>query len=197
MDVAVNVSHTWVGDLIVTLTHDSTGTRVVLIDRPGVPATDFGCGVANIDATLDDEAALPADDACAPVPPALSGRLRPNEPLARFDGEGIAGTWTIRVSDNSPEDVGTLNHWALVATLFGAGRTPPAITPSRLLGDVNCDGVVNSVDAALLLQFAAGVIGSLACQGTADVNKDGSINSIDAALILQFSAGLLTRLPPP
>ncbi len=62
-------------------------------------------------------------------------------------------------------------------------------------GDVNCDDSINSIDAALVLQFGAGLLSSLACDGAADVNHDGNVNSIDAALILQYSAGLLPALP--
>jgi alpha-tubulin suppressor-like RCC1 family protein len=69
--------------------------------------------------------------------------------------------------------------------------------PPGLLGDVNCDGFVNSIDAALVLQFSAGLIASLSCQGAADVNQDGTVNAIDAALILQYGAGLISNLPPP
>ena len=66
--------------------------------------------------------------------------------------------------------------------------------PKRV-GDVNDDRRVTSVDAALVLQFGAGLIDSLANLDSADVNGDGSVNSIDAALILQFTAGLLDGLP--
>ena len=65
-----------------------------------------------------------------------------------------------------------------------------------LIGDVNCDGLINSIDAALVLQFVVGRLASLPCEIAADVNGDGTINAIDAALILQFVAGLLTSLPP-
>ncbi len=88
------------------------------------------------------------------------------------------------------EDAGGGNAGAAyVFDLLGIKSTPT--------GDVNCDGVVNSIDAALVLQFNAALLGSLACAGGADVNADGSINSVDAALILQFTAGLLSSLPPP
>ena len=65
-----------------------------------------------------------------------------------------------------------------------------------LVGDTSCDGVVNVIDAALLLQFNAGLLGSLPCADGADANGDGTINAIDVALILQFTAGLLGTLPP-
>lgn len=63
-----------------------------------------------------------------------------------------------------------------------------------LSGDVNCDFRLNSIDAALVLQFDAGLSTSLACQDAADVNGDGRINAVDAALILQFHAGLIDSL---
>ena len=56
-----------------------------------------------------------------------------------------------------------------------------------LVGDTSCDGVVNVIDAALLLQFNAGLLGSLPCADGADANGDGTINAIDVALILQFT----------
>lgn len=58
-------------------------------------------------------------------------------------------------------------------------------------GDVNCDIYVDSIDAALVLQYHAGLIALLPCRGAADPNGDGRVNSIDAALILQFEARLI------
>ncbi len=67
---------------------------------------------------------------------------------------------------------------------------------ANLLGDVDCDGEVSSIDAALILQLTAGVVGFLLCQEFSDVNGDGNTTSVDAALILQFTAGIIPRLPP-
>lgn len=61
-------------------------------------------------------------------------------------------------------------------------------------GDSNCDGTVNAIDAAVILQFGAGLMPILPCKAAADVNHDGRINSIDAALILQSNAGLCQLL---
>ena len=53
---------------------------------------------------------------------------------------------------------------------------------------------MNAIDAALVLQFSAGLLASLGCQQNADVNGDGTINAIDATFILQFAAGLIPSL---
>lgn len=58
------------------------------------------------------------------------------------------------------------------------------------LGDVNCDGNVNAVDAALILQFSAGLIGPLSCDGGSTTNTpDPSANDI-----LLFTRASLTQL---
>lgn len=65
------------------------------------------------------------------------------------------------------------------------------------LGDVDCNGDVTSIDAALILQFTAGVVTFLLCPESADVDGDGNTTSVDAAIILQFTARLIPSLPPP
>lgn len=61
-------------------------------------------------------------------------------------------------------------------------------------GDATCDGNTDSIDAAVVLQFNAGLFQSLLCAHAADVNWDAAPDAIDAALILQFNAGLLESL---
>jgi alpha-tubulin suppressor-like RCC1 family protein len=83
---------------------------------------------------------------------------------------------------------------------LGDGTFTDQTTPVDVIGlksttgDVNCDDVADSIDAALVLQFAAGIVDSLPCQGSADVNGDTVVNAIDAALILQYSAGIIPSL---
>ena len=64
-------------------------------------------------------------------------------------------------------------------------------TVPPLLGDADCSGHVDSRDALLVLQFEAGLLGSLPCPDLADVNEDGRVDSIDAGLIKQIDAGLI------
>jgi alpha-tubulin suppressor-like RCC1 family protein len=86
----------------------------------------------------------------------------------------------------------------------GDGTTTNRSTPVGVIGlgakvavgDVNCDGQTDSIDAALVLQYVAGLVTSLPCLDAGNVNGDDTISSIDAALILQYSAALIPSLPP-
>jgi hypothetical protein len=62
-------------------------------------------------------------------------------------------------------------------------------------GDVDCNGRVDSIDAALVLQLDARRGSSLPCGAEADVNQDRLTNSLDALFILQFTAGLIGAFP--
>lgn len=122
LNLSLDTSHTWVGDLTFTLLHVDTGTSVTVIDRPGFPASANGCSNADIVATLDDEAVNPVEDQCSGTPPAIGGTLLPNNPLSAFDGEAIGGTWRLSVSDIISPDSGTLNQWCIEATTGGVGN---------------------------------------------------------------------------
>lgn len=54
------------------------------------------------------------------------------------------------------------------------------------LGDVNRDGVINSVDAAMVLDIYNNGTNVEEYLNIADMNEDGVINSVDAALILDM-----------
>jgi hypothetical protein len=76
-----------------------------------------------------------------------------------------------------------------------ATPTPtPTSTPATLTGDADCNRTVNSIDSAIILQYGAGLVGTLPCLGPADADHNGQVNSIDAAVILQYVAGLIHNL---
>jgi hypothetical protein len=60
------------------------------------------------------------------------------------------------------------------------------------LGDADCSGVINAVDALGVLRKSAG-LSAPACVGAADVNCSGGLNSVDALLILRATAGLIPK----
>ncbi len=110
----LNITHSWVGDLSVTLTSPS-GTVVRLFDRPGVPVDDYGCSEDNVILNLYDGASFTSDDlegTCG-IGPALGGDFQPLDPLSTLIGESAGGDWTLTVSDAIAEDGGSLDNWSL------------------------------------------------------------------------------------
>ncbi|MCB9133901.1 MAG: choice-of-anchor B family protein [Anaerolineales bacterium] len=144
LNVALNATHTYVGDLSFSLTHQDTGTSVTMIDRPGYTGAGFGCSGNNVAAELDDEGSDgPVENQCG-SDPALFGHPTPNNPLSAFDGEDLAGTWVLAVTDSAGGDTGLLNEWCLVPT----ADTPPApiieVTPAALSSTQAPDTVVTT-----------------------------------------------------
>lgn len=114
----------------------------------------------------------------------------PGEPPASplFDSGVLTGPATFDFTFDTP---GTYLYYCQIHPTMQLGRIVVLA-----LGDTNCNGDVNAIDAALVLQLVAGLVGNLQCQANADANGDGVVNAIDAAIILQYNAGLLTQLPP-
>ena len=129
VNVDLSVTHTFVGDLCVNLTHGATSVNLIL--RPGDGLNDchlgspFGCGENNYNTIiLDDEGTLTIEDRCvanATSPP----NYIPNNPLSAFDGQDAAGPWILTVSDNAGQDLGTFDSWSLH---FSSGGTSPCVT---------------------------------------------------------------------
>ncbi len=125
IDVRLDINHSWVGDLLVTLQHEESGVSIELVNRPGsTPGSDEkGCRLDNIKAILDDDVSLPVENECSSYPAAvgisdyieaaIAGTYLPNQPFSTFDNENIAGNWTLTVSDLSPFDTGKINQWCM------------------------------------------------------------------------------------
>ena len=97
--VGVDISHTYIADLIVKLVSPS-GTQVYLHNLSGGSTNDIKTSY---------------DDLTAPDGPGT---------MSDFDGESALGDWTLYVGDHAGGDVGTLNSWELKFNL-NCGSTPP------------------------------------------------------------------------
>lgn len=177
IEIDLEITHPWVGDLVVTL-ESPTGAIVTLLDRPGIPSDGFpgpfGCGGRDIAATFTDTAATPAEDICAYAPqPVLTGSVLPSDPLSLFAGQPAAGTWLLHLADIPSYDVGQLDSACLRIT------TAPACP-----ADISGDGLLNFFDLSqFLAAFSAGDL-------TADFNKDGIVDFFDISAFLgAFVAG--------
>ena len=101
----LDISHSYIDDIIVTLTSPSN-TSVVVLNRP--------CGSENnVLMSFDDEATTPT----YPCPPIAGLAYQPANVLNAFDGEDINGIWTLSVQDvYGSADGGSLNGWDLEIT---------------------------------------------------------------------------------
>ncbi len=92
-------------------------------------------------------------------------------------GENLsAGTYEITVSD-------AINIKSVTVT-FSA-------SPTALTGDATNDGIVNSADVQMVLDYASGKINSVTNGELADVSGDGTVTAYDAYLIGKIILGLL------
>jgi hypothetical protein len=119
VDVLLNFTHGYAGDLRATLSHGTVSERMLF-------APLGTCGTVDPLLILDDAAASGVADACYVYDNA--DRYRPNQTLAAFNGQPLAGNWTLRVADFVAPDAGTLESWCLVPTASGAANQPPIAT---------------------------------------------------------------------
>lgn len=116
--VHLDIPHSYVGDLVATLTHVESGKSVQLFNRPGAPVVGAnGCPSNDLDIVLDDAAAAVVGDGCSPAdgnPAYPRGTvLRPLQPLGTFAGDDLTGTWQLKVADVFNGDRGGIQRWCL------------------------------------------------------------------------------------
>ncbi len=105
LNVQLNLNHTWDADLDIFLVSPG-GTQIEL-------TTDNGGSDDNYIGTIfDDSAPTSITTGIAP----FNGRFRPESPLSVLNGTNPNGVWTLRITDDSGADFGTLNSWSLEIT---------------------------------------------------------------------------------
>ncbi|NCR09448.1 MAG: PEP-CTERM sorting domain-containing protein [Microcystis aeruginosa LG13-11] len=120
-----NLTHTYIGDLIATLTHVDTGTTVSLFNRIGRVTSGFGDSsnfggnysfndafTGNIWTVADsgeDDFDIPSGNYFPTG--ADSSTLVPM--LTSLGGSQTAGDWRLTISDNQGDDTGALGSWTL------------------------------------------------------------------------------------
>ena len=102
LTVTLSLNHTFDSDLLITLISPN-GTKVILSAFSG------GTGQNYTSTTFSDTATTSIDFGTAP----FTGTYAPFQPLARFNGQAINGTWKLEVSDEVPINSGTLLSWSM------------------------------------------------------------------------------------
>jgi subtilisin-like proprotein convertase family protein len=131
VNARVEIQHTYVGDLKIEL-ESPLGTRITLLDRPGVPASTYGCSNDNLNVTFDDASGLNLESYCAGSNPWYVGVAAPVGSLAAFNGQSTAGDWKLIVSDNAGADTGSILSWELLTTPPLNGTCEPCETSTDL-----------------------------------------------------------------
>ncbi|RKE98612.1 zinc-dependent metalloprotease [Ichthyenterobacterium magnum] len=103
LTVNIDVSHTYVGDLLVRITHPD-GTTFANVWAGNCGSTD------DFDITFDDNGSAIV---CTTDTNPTTGTFIPEEALSIFNGLDAAGDWEILIADFFAGDTGTLNDWSL------------------------------------------------------------------------------------
>lgn len=109
----VGLDHTFVGDLVGTLTSPS-GAQVVLFANEGGSGNNF-CQTVFI-----DSAGRSIEDALSSDAP-FTGQWAPEEPLNSLLGSNANGTWTLHVEDTAAVDTGSIRAFSLHVSGFVQG----------------------------------------------------------------------------
>ena len=153
--VTVNLTHTWTGDLVATLTHVSSGTSVQLFRRlNSTSPTGTGVGESSNLSGTYTFCATGASFATAAnvggtdyiIPPgtyaqsSVSMQATPAQntnTFANFVGLSLNGDWRLTIADYSGSDTGTFSSWS-----FEACSNAPTCPPFS--GAPNNVSIVNS-----------------------------------------------------
>ena len=157
----------------------ASSTEVLLRGIGDSVAQTLGAGFASPDGSVQTSATDSLTINCGggagptdtPVPTTTGPTATPTEPV-------VGATPTNTVPPPPP-----------TATL--PPPPPTATPPDVILGDVDCNGSVNSLDALWVLWLVAALADELPCPEAGDVNEDGMTDATDALWILWIEADLL------
>ncbi|MBX3386615.1 MAG: S8 family serine peptidase [Phycisphaeraceae bacterium] len=148
LNVRLNITHTFVGDLRISLRGPS-GDVVVLSNRRGGSGDNFA------NTRFDQQASIPIGAGTAPFP----GSYIPEDDLNVFNGQSASGLWTLTIQDLKATDAGTLNSWSLELTLnndifgpFEYNDTITFATPTGINGIGSRTLIANIGDGAFGLR---------------------------------------------
>ena len=171
INVALNVEHSFLADLQISLTSPA-GTTVVLISSSCNDSRD-------INAVFDDAA---PEFVCGGNP-AISGAVAPLGSLSSFNGESILGEWTLEIKDNAPADGGRLNSFSMEVCVEGEFRP-----------DADNDGVFDDGDDLCLGTLEGQEVDASGCAIYRFTNQNFSI-SLESETCRSNNDGKITITP--
>ncbi len=109
INIKINIQHTWVNDLDVSLT-SPTGTVVVLSSNNGADGADNYTNTV-----FDQQATTPITSGSAP----FTGSFIPEGNLSLLNGQMSGGNWTLTVVDDFNLDGGSINEFTIQLCVEG------------------------------------------------------------------------------
>src|SRR6056297_486159 len=155
LDLTTDITHTFPGDLEITLTSPA-GTTVVITTDNGGGSNDVFAGTL-----WDDQAGQPATD-FAYSDGIVASPLVPEQALSPFIGEDPNGTWTLDIIDDEGADLGTLNSWTLDVTTIPAA--PDAI--ALIFTNDTATTIPDGPGSTVLSNLVVGGLGNHVCDIT-------------------------------
>ena len=143
VNVPIDITHTWTGDLDITLTSPEGTILDLFSDNCGSSSND------NLNVIFDDEGV--ALDCGVNHESGLNVMPDPtDDALDAFDGENPNGTWTLFIADDASGDLGDLNSWCLdIETV----PPPPSCGDLRIRTWDIVDGCGNDVQFTQTIEF--------------------------------------------
>lgn len=143
------LQHSWIGDLIITVSHSTSGKSATLMHRVGTTSSPVSTGDSsdmNGTYTFNDGnpsiwTAAANGDTSFVVPGGTYDASGINEvPVSLndiFAGETTQGTWTFNISDNNGQETGTFSQTSVrFITAVPEPGTYAAIVMSTILGGI-------------------------------------------------------------
>ena len=184
VNVNLNIPHTWVNDLTVTLTSPS-GNSVELFTAKCDPQN----GNINVLATFDDSGSTLICNP-GPNPAGISGIIAPDSPLSAFNGEDSTGTWTLTVADAFNLDGGSITAWSLdICSTLGVNENALqdfSLYPNPNGGNFTVKFTSNNSDDVLVAIFdmRGRQIYKNQFSNTGNFNENIDLNTIQAGVYL-------------
>jgi len=111
VQLSIQGSHTWIGDLMIALTAPD-GHTIRVMDHPG--GGQYGSGANGPNVVFTDTASVSIHTIDLPSDSILSGVFRPYpDHLQTFQRLSPVGDWILTVRDDSPGDTGSVLRWGL------------------------------------------------------------------------------------
>lgn len=162
-----------------------------LLERDDATYEALSAAVTLLKTTLVEKSPVDRTALAAAIENAVTDLTPYTDKSAQAYAAALANAVAVNAkADATQEEINAAFH---ALTLAKAALTTRAVVS---YGDVNNDNTIDTADAVLVLQRAAGLIGDADLnRQAADVNGDNTVDTADAVLILQKAAELIDRFP--